>query len=95
MAEFDYKKYARMLRENCIKDDNGNIVCSSVLWEQIASTIENVDTSKREAVQLSKEDQIEEIMEIMSKSCESCFGPTDAELLYNSGYRKVCDKFQE
>ena len=41
MAEFDYKEYARQMRENAVKDHNGNIICSSELWEQIASIIEN------------------------------------------------------
>ena len=42
----DYKEYARQMRENCVKDDNGNIVCSAELWEQIASVIENAPTAK-------------------------------------------------
>lgn len=40
MAEFDYKEFARQMRENVIKDHNGNIICSPELWEQIASIIE-------------------------------------------------------
>ena len=46
MAEFDYKEYARQMRENCIKDYNGNIICSAELWEQIASIIENTRIPK-------------------------------------------------
>lgn len=46
MAEFDYKEYARQMRENCIKDYNGNIICSAELWEQIASIIESIGTPK-------------------------------------------------
>ena len=45
MAEFDYKEYARQMRENAVKDHNGNIICSSELWEQIASIIENTPAS--------------------------------------------------
>jgi hypothetical protein len=41
MAEFDHKEYARQMRENCAKDQNGNIICSAELWEQIASIIES------------------------------------------------------
>lgn len=42
----DLKEYARQMRENCVKDRNGNIICSDELWEQIASIIENIGTSK-------------------------------------------------
>lgn len=38
----DYKEYARQLRENAAKDDNGIIRCSPELWEQIASIIETI-----------------------------------------------------
>lgn len=41
----DYKEYARQLRENAVKDDYGNIVCSPALWEQIASIIENLSNN--------------------------------------------------
>lgn len=40
MSEFDCKKFARQMRENAVKDYNGNIVCSQELWEQIASIVE-------------------------------------------------------
>jgi hypothetical protein len=46
MAEFDYKEYARQMRENVVKDENGVIRCSPELWEQIASIIENIGTPK-------------------------------------------------
>lgn len=46
MAEIDYKEYARQMRENAVKDFNGNIVCSTEIWEQIASIIENIGTQK-------------------------------------------------
>lgn len=39
--QIDYKEYARQMRENCVKDYNGNIVCSGELWEEIANIIEN------------------------------------------------------
>lgn len=45
MAEFDYKEYARQLRENAVKDDNGVIRCSPELWEQIANVIESIPTA--------------------------------------------------
>lgn len=41
----DYKEYARQMRENAVKDENGNIVCSPELWEQLASIIEKLGTS--------------------------------------------------
>jgi len=37
----DYKEFARQMRENCVKDNNGIIICSAELWEKIASIIEN------------------------------------------------------
>lgn len=40
--QIDYKKFARAMRENCCKNSDGNIVCTSELWELIASTIEGV-----------------------------------------------------
>ena len=40
MAEFDYKEFARQMRENAAKDYNGNIICSPELWELIASIVE-------------------------------------------------------
>ena len=36
----DYKEYAKQMRENAVKNEQGNIVCSPVLWEQIASVVE-------------------------------------------------------
>lgn len=40
MMKLDYKEIARQLRENCKKDAEGNIVCSSEVWEEIASVFE-------------------------------------------------------
>ena len=45
MAEFDYKEYARQMRENAVRDNNGIVLCSPELWEQIASIIENIPTA--------------------------------------------------
>lgn len=45
MAEFDYKEYARQMRENAVKDEYGIIRCSPELWEQIASIIEDFPTA--------------------------------------------------
>lgn len=36
----DYKEYAKHMRENAVKNEQGNIVCSPELWEEIASVIE-------------------------------------------------------
>ena len=36
----DYKEYARQMRENCVKNADGNIICSGELWEEIATIIE-------------------------------------------------------
>lgn len=45
MAEFDFKEYARQMRENAVKDSDGVILCSPELWEQIASIVENIPTA--------------------------------------------------
>ena len=42
----DYKEYARQMRENCVKDENGVVCVSPELWEQIASIIESIGTPK-------------------------------------------------
>lgn len=42
----DYKECARQLRENAVKDENGIIKVSPELWEQLASIIESIGTSK-------------------------------------------------
>ena len=36
----DTKEYARQMRENAVKNEQGIILCSPELWEQIASIIE-------------------------------------------------------
>ena len=36
----DNKEFAKQMRENAVKNEQGNIVCSPVLWEEIASVIE-------------------------------------------------------
>lgn len=36
----DYKEYAKQMREKAVKNEQGNIVCSPELWEEIASVIE-------------------------------------------------------
>ena len=36
----DFKEYAKQMRENAVKNEQGNIVCSPELWEKIASVIE-------------------------------------------------------
>jgi hypothetical protein len=36
----DYKEFAKQMRENAIKNEQGNIVCSPELWEEIVSVIE-------------------------------------------------------
>lgn len=42
--EVDYKEYAKQLRENAVKNENGIVLCSSELWEEIASIIEQTGT---------------------------------------------------
>ena len=38
---FCAKEYAKQMRENAVEDNNGNVICSVELWEQIASIIES------------------------------------------------------
>lgn len=44
---------------------------------------------------MSREKQIEGIIEAMGKSCASCFGYGEAELIYNAGYRKKIENMVE
>lgn len=37
----DTKEVARQMREAACKDENGNVVCSPELWEELASIIES------------------------------------------------------
>lgn len=43
----DNKEYARQLRANAAKDENGVIRCSPELWEEIARIIENSEEVKQ------------------------------------------------
>ena len=36
----DNKEFAKQMRENAVKNESGNIICSPELWEEIASIIE-------------------------------------------------------
>lgn len=36
----DYKEFAKQMRKNAVKNEQGNIICSPELWEVIASVIE-------------------------------------------------------
>ena len=81
MAEFDYKEYARQMRENVVRDNNGIVLCSPELWEQIASIIENIPTADVEEVKHG-----EWIYEVKYYKCSICAGKrfnlllgTDAE----------------
>ena len=42
----DYKVFAKAMRENKVTDENGNIICSDTLWEQIATILENIPENK-------------------------------------------------
>lgn len=74
----DYKEYARQLRENAIKDQNGVIRCSPELWEQIASIIENIDkpntkpTRNQHGFSELKEDEIVKAMEDCTSNTPPC-----------------------
>lgn len=37
----DIKEVARQMRENAVKNENGCVVCSPELWEELASIIES------------------------------------------------------
>ena len=38
----DYKAFAKAMRENAVINDYGQIICSPILWEQLATIIENI-----------------------------------------------------
>lgn len=42
----DNKEYARQLRKNAVKDENGGIRVSPELWEELARIIENSEEVK-------------------------------------------------
>ena len=71
MAEFDHKEYARQMRENCAKDQNGNIICSAELWEQIASIIE----STADVVPKSEVDRLETEVRLLTENSISAKYP--------------------
>ena len=52
---------------------------------------------KREpkGAKMDKEKQIDEMLEAMNESCGSCFGPGEAECIYNAGYRKASEVARE
>ena len=48
----DYKEYARQMRENCVKNADGNIICSGELWEEIATIIEGCRKQGENVIEL-------------------------------------------
>lgn len=52
----DYKEFAKQMRENAVKNEQGNIVCSPELWEEIASVIEKAIIPLGKTVFLTKEE---------------------------------------
>ena len=42
----DYKAFAKAMREDKVTDENGNIICSPQLWEQIVIILENIPENK-------------------------------------------------
>ena len=52
--QIDYKKWVRHMRENCVKDHNGNIVCSGELWEELANIIENLANQREQSENVIK-----------------------------------------
>ena len=42
----DYKAFAKAMRENAVINDYGQIICSPILWEQLATIIENIPENK-------------------------------------------------
>ena len=64
----DYKEYAKQMRENATKNEQGNIVCSPELWEETANIIE------RAIVPLCKVgDTVYKITRNKVKKCEVVF----------------------
>jgi malate synthase len=69
----DYKEYARQLRENAAKDENGVIRCSPELWEQIASIIEELSKRNDELNVLNKFASQEAIKEFTERLKEQAY----------------------
>ena len=42
MGYLDTKEFAKQMREQAIRDSNGNVICSDELWELIAKTFESL-----------------------------------------------------
>jgi hypothetical protein len=80
MAEFDYKEYARQMRENCYKNENGNIICSAELWEHIASIIESTaDVVPKSEVEKWKQ-KAEELSEVLSDTIRIRYSEAKVEV---------------
>ncbi len=97
------ENYVKQMRENCVKDNNGNIVCTPELWEEIASVLENYSHIQMPLKQRTAEEvinnfkgmsQITEIANtIANECCLNCMwcdyaACTHAEAIYAAGYRK-------
>lgn len=53
--QIDYKEYARQMRQNCARDYNGTepiVICSSELWEEIATIIEDFDNQSEDTIEV-------------------------------------------
>lgn len=65
----NYKAFAKAMRENKVTNENGNIICSPDLWEQIASMIENVAINDENKKCINCEFKDECCQEIHFKEC--------------------------
>lgn len=70
MGKFNHKEYAKQMRENCYKDENGNIICSAELWEHIASIIEScTDVVPKSEVEKLIAEAIQDFAKELKESC--------------------------
>lgn len=75
---FNYKEYARQMRTNAVKNENGIVLCSPELWEEIANIIEDkppmdfvkVETVKAWLLQLAKMNESVVLDGNFSSACE-------------------------
>ena len=74
-CSFSGKEYAKQMRENAVIDNNGNVIVSEELWQQIANIIE---TQQEDIERLKRENKI------LSINADNAFqdGLNEAQDLY-------------
>lgn len=65
----DSKEYAKQMRENAVIADNGNIIVSKELWQQIATIIE----TQQAEIEKARAEAIREFAERLGNYKEYCY----------------------